>query len=76
MASAIIEIFITRKGKIQVELTEPINGKLSGVIKKQIIVGGKRWQEGELKEHEDRIYRKVRELLTSLHIQCEEHIAN
>lgn len=76
MKTPIIEVYVTRKGKFIVEVTAPIKGKLRGVKTVQITIGDNRWKAGEIDEYKDIIYRKVRELITSLHIQCEEHIAN
>lgn len=70
--SIIIEVFATRSNTIMVEITTfPKDKHLSKPIQNQILIGGKKWNEGALMEHREKIYTKVRELITKLHIQSE-----
>jgi len=69
-SKVIIEVFITRSKKIQVEVTTfPTDG--SKIIQRQLTVGSNAWNEGEFNEYKTAIFKKTRELLTTIHSECE-----
>jgi hypothetical protein len=70
-----IKVRITKANKIEVEVIQD-HKKVPGLRTTKIstTLGSNRWYSGEFDPFKHLIYTKIREYITNLHLQVEQHI--